>query len=170
MSHRRLAWCISLWTVFGVNSNKQVCFCVRACPCACVCCRGIKCQHWSWAVRAVPLLCLLPTSPLRTTVRPFLTQSPTSLPRQTGNTLVCTLDPTRCSEPYFLIAFWRGQLCQSASTYLLTTLFFLCSGDEVRLDREKILRALLMTELWDQDPLAFKLMNPRYICPSASHI
>lgn len=26
--------------------------------------------------------------------------------------------------------------------------FLLCSGEEVRLDREKILRALLMTELW----------------------
>lgn len=29
---------------------------------------------------------------------------------------------------------------------------FHCSGEEMRLDREKILRALLMTELWDLDP------------------
>lgn len=95
--------------------NRCVFVCMHAR--ACVCCRGIKCQRWSWAVRAVPLLCLLPTCPLRTTVHPFLTQSLTSLPRQTGNTLVCTLDPTRCSEPYFLIAFWRGKLCQSTSKY-----------------------------------------------------
>lgn len=34
---------------------------------------------------------------------------------------------------------------------LLQTCVFLCSGEEIRLDREKILRALLMTELWDLD-------------------
>lgn len=61
--------------------------------CVCVCCREIKCQHWSWAVHAVPLLCLLPTSPPPTTVAPSLTRSLTSLPRQTGNTVVL------CSRP-----------------------------------------------------------------------
>lgn len=80
----------------------------------CVCCREIKCQHWSWAVHAVPLLCLLPTSPPPTTVAPFLTRSLTSLPRQTGNTvLLCSkpflhVDNHLCS--WFLIAllWWGG--------------------------------------------------------------
>lgn len=51
----------------------------------------------------------------------------------------------RCSCEYWQI-YWQHCL-------------FLRSGEEVRLDREKILRALLMTELWDCDPLTFKWMN-----------
>lgn len=61
--------------------------------CVCVCCREIKCRYWSRAVHVVPLLCLLPTSPPPTTVAPFLTRSLTSLPRQTGNTVVLRSRP-----------------------------------------------------------------------------
>uniref|UniRef100_A0A8D3BPX6 Erythrocyte membrane protein band 4.1 like 4B n=1 Tax=Scophthalmus maximus TaxID=52904 RepID=A0A8D3BPX6_SCOMX len=50
-------------------------------------CRWITCLHWSWVVHAVPLLHPPPTSPLLTTVAPFLTWSLTSLSIMTGKKL-----------------------------------------------------------------------------------
>lgn len=51
--------------------------------------------------------------------------------------------------------------------FLFCILLCVCSGEETRVDREKILRALLMTELWDPNlwsPRVLGCNQHLYIC------